>query len=207
MTAGPGAFAFAPRGVHHTLANRSAAAARYLLICTPAGFERRFEAEPARARARDDHRSATRSAPPVPRTPRCPAPRPGRCGSCSTAPRAASVVGIVDNDLPGGAAGPYLHSHGFDEAFCVLAGTPTFQLGDRLTTARAGDVVFAPRGVAHTFTNRDGADARMLIVMTEAGFERVFARRAAERAGVEPPAWADGPVPPVTREGPRIGDG
>lgn len=40
MTAGPGEVAFAPRGVHHPLANRTDAPARYLLVCAPAGFER-----------------------------------------------------------------------------------------------------------------------------------------------------------------------
>jgi len=39
-TAGPGKLAFAAGGVPHTLANRSEAPARYLLICAPAGFER-----------------------------------------------------------------------------------------------------------------------------------------------------------------------
>jgi mannose-6-phosphate isomerase-like protein (cupin superfamily) len=39
-TAGPGELVFAPRGAVHTLANRSAKLARYLLVCTPGGFER-----------------------------------------------------------------------------------------------------------------------------------------------------------------------
>src|SRR3954462_8125716 len=43
VTAGPGSTIFAPRGVHHTLANLSEAPAHSLLVCTPAGFERRFE--------------------------------------------------------------------------------------------------------------------------------------------------------------------
>jgi mannose-6-phosphate isomerase-like protein (cupin superfamily) len=38
-----GEVVFAPRGVHHTLANPSGAEAHYLLVCTPAGFERRFD--------------------------------------------------------------------------------------------------------------------------------------------------------------------
>jgi quercetin dioxygenase-like cupin family protein len=49
-TKGPGELSFAPRNVAHTLANQSDAPARYLLICTPAGFERhwaRSEAEAA----------------------------------------------------------------------------------------------------------------------------------------------------------------
>jgi mannose-6-phosphate isomerase-like protein (cupin superfamily) len=39
---GPGELAFAPRGVAHTLANFGDAPARYVLVCTPAGFERYF---------------------------------------------------------------------------------------------------------------------------------------------------------------------
>lgn len=43
LTARPGDFAFAPRGSHHALANLSDVPARYLLICTPGGFERYFD--------------------------------------------------------------------------------------------------------------------------------------------------------------------
>jgi quercetin dioxygenase-like cupin family protein len=42
-TAGPGSLTFAPRNSIHTLANLGAAPARYLLVCTPGGFERRFD--------------------------------------------------------------------------------------------------------------------------------------------------------------------
>lgn len=43
LTKRPGQFAFAPRGSHHALANLTDAPARYLLVCTPAGFERYFD--------------------------------------------------------------------------------------------------------------------------------------------------------------------
>jgi quercetin dioxygenase-like cupin family protein len=36
---------FVARGVHHTLANLAAGPARYLLVCTPGGFEQRFGPE------------------------------------------------------------------------------------------------------------------------------------------------------------------
>jgi quercetin dioxygenase-like cupin family protein len=49
-TARPGTATFAPRGVHHTLANCADAPARYLLVSTPGGFERMFK----RLRARVD---------------------------------------------------------------------------------------------------------------------------------------------------------
>jgi mannose-6-phosphate isomerase-like protein (cupin superfamily) len=46
--AGPGTMTFAPRGTHHTLANCADVPARYLLTCTPAGFERMFKRLAAR---------------------------------------------------------------------------------------------------------------------------------------------------------------
>ena len=41
-TAGPGEVVFAPRGAVHTFANHGTEPARYLLVITPAGFERYF---------------------------------------------------------------------------------------------------------------------------------------------------------------------
>ncbi len=38
-----------------------------------------------------------------------------------------------------------------------------------------------------------------------AGFERYFARLAAERQGVDPPDWSLQPLPPVEILGPQIG--
>jgi mannose-6-phosphate isomerase-like protein (cupin superfamily) len=98
-----------------------------------------------------------------------------------------------------------MHHHDFDELFYVLDGELTFQLGTELVTRRAGELAFARRGAHHTFANLSGAPGRQLIVCTPAGFERYFARMAAERAGVEPPAWARRPTPEVTRVGPPIG--
>ena len=43
VTARPGQLAFAARGRHHTLANLGSVPARYVLTCTPAGFERYFD--------------------------------------------------------------------------------------------------------------------------------------------------------------------
>ena len=44
VTKGAGEVAFAVRGVHHTFANLSDAPAAYLVVCTPSGFERYFDA-------------------------------------------------------------------------------------------------------------------------------------------------------------------
>ena len=48
--------------------------------------------------------------------------------------------------------------------------------------------------MAHAFANHADAAARTLIVCTPAGFERHFARIAAEQAGVAVPDWAMGPL-------------
>ena len=100
--------------------------------------------------------------------------------------------------------GPALHHHDFDEAFYVLEGELTFQLHDQLRTVGPGEIVFVPRGAPHTFANLSDAPARQLIVCTPAGFERYFARMAAEREGTDPPEWALQPIPEVTRVGPPI---
>jgi quercetin dioxygenase-like cupin family protein len=103
-----------------------------------------------------------------------------------------------------GGGRPPLHRHDFDEAFYVLDGELTFQLGEERFVRGAGELAFAPRGVPHTYANLSGAQAHALIVITPAGFERYFARLAAERSGGEPPAWARRPVPDVTALGPPL---
>jgi mannose-6-phosphate isomerase-like protein (cupin superfamily) len=112
-------------------------------------------------------------------------------------------VSVIET-APGPGAGPHLHHHEFDETFYVLHGELTFQLRDEFVLAGPGDAVFAPRGVPHTFANLSGAPARQLIVCTPAGFERYFARMAAELQGTDPPDWAMQPIPEVTRVGPPI---
>jgi mannose-6-phosphate isomerase-like protein (cupin superfamily) len=116
------------------------------------------------------------------------------------------VVSIIDNTVPANWPGPFLHKHDFDEAFYVLEGELTFQLGEEFRSATPGDLVFAPADAVHTFANLSDAPARYLIVITPGGFERYFERMAAKNAGVEPPAWALEPYPETVVVGPRIPD-
>ena len=104
-------------------------------------------------------------------------------------------------------AGPPLHTHDFDEAYCVLEGELIFQVEDDLVTKGAGELSFAARNVAHTLANHSDAPARYLLVCTPAGFERHWARVAADAAGIEPPEWALQPIPEVTVVGPQIAQG
>jgi quercetin dioxygenase-like cupin family protein len=116
-------------------------------------------------------------------------------------------VAMVEIDASPERQGPSLHHHDFDEAFYVVEGELTFQLGDELVTRGAGEVAFAPRGVPHTYANLSGAHARAVLVCTPAGFERYFDRIAARIRGVDPPPEASGPIPDVVTVGPPISGG
>jgi mannose-6-phosphate isomerase-like protein (cupin superfamily) len=218
-TAGPNTLVFAPGNTPHTLANRGEDEARYLLVCTPAGFERYFDrlaadaagVEPP-AEARGPIPETTIDGPRIgeredaPRPARLP-PSRGRINVLVRSEQSAGRVAIMDNVVGAGWPGPRLHHHGFDELFHVLGGELTFQLGDQLVTRRSGELAFAPRGAHHTFANLGSADARTLIICTPAGFERYFARTAAEQEGVDPPDWAQQPTPAVTTVGTQITPG
>jgi mannose-6-phosphate isomerase-like protein (cupin superfamily) len=67
VTIGAGELAFAPGGEPHTFTNRAASDARYLIVCTPAGFEREFARRAARKEGVDPPEWALQEIPPVTR--------------------------------------------------------------------------------------------------------------------------------------------
>jgi quercetin dioxygenase-like cupin family protein len=113
-------------------------------------------------------------------------------------------VSVTEIVVPPHTAGPPLHTHDFDEAFYMLEGELIFQVDDALVKKGAGELSFAARNVAHTLANHSDGPARYVLVCTPAGFERHWARVAADAAGVEPPQWALQPIPEVTVVGPQI---
>jgi quercetin dioxygenase-like cupin family protein len=72
----------------------------------------------------------------------------------------ATISLILDHSEPG--QGPRLHRHPYDETWVVIEGNLTFQLGDQRHTVEPGDVVIAPPGAAHKFTN-DGPGRSHLV--------------------------------------------
>ncbi len=113
-------------------------------------------------------------------------------------------VSVVEILVPAHAGGPPLHTHDFDEVFYLLEGELIFQVEEALATKGAGEFSFAPRNVPHTLANHSDAPARYVLICTPAGFERHWARVAAEAAGVKPPRWALQSIPEVTVVGPQI---
>ena len=84
---------------------------------------------------------------------------------------------------------PPLHVHSEeDEAWFVLEGELTFQVGDRTCSAATGSFVWAPRGLPHTF-RVDSPTARVLALAVPGRFDR-FVRatgRPAEEPTLPPP--------------------
>lgn len=95
---------------------------------------------------------------------------------------------------------PPLHiHHREDEAWYILDGQMTFHVASKVLLATAGSFVFAPRGIAHTFTV-DIEPTRVLVMATPAGFERFALELGIPAESESPPA--DLAVPPPTVLGP-----
>jgi quercetin dioxygenase-like cupin family protein len=101
----------------------------------------------------------------------------------------ADGVSIIEHHLPYGDSPPmHMHRHE-DEIFHLIEGEMRFRLGDADVTARAGQTVVAPRGIAHSYRVESPAGARCLTMTTGIGFEslvRGASRPAAARALPEP---------------------
>jgi mannose-6-phosphate isomerase-like protein (cupin superfamily) len=67
--------------------------------------------------------------------------------------------------------GPDLHRHPYAEIFVVHSGQARFDLNDAALTAGAGDVVIAPAGAAHRFTNTGPGELSMTCIHTSAEME------------------------------------
>ncbi|HEY3855724.1 MAG TPA: cupin domain-containing protein [Verrucomicrobiae bacterium] len=83
------------------------------------------------------------------------------------------VSAVESHDLPGGGPPPHIH-HREDETFQILKGEYEWTVGEKTFVARAGDTIFAPRGIPHTYRYVGQAPGRLMCVITPAGFERFF---------------------------------
>lgn len=74
---------------------------------------------------------------------------------------------------PGGGPPPHIHSRE-EEAFFVIEGEITFQVGDKRIVAKAGAFANMPVGTAHSFRNESEQQAKMIITVAPAGLEEMF---------------------------------
>lgn len=82
---------------------------------------------------------------------------------------------VVEHPIaPRGLAAP-VHLHTREDEFSfILEGRWGFQLGSDVVFAEPGDLVYKPRDVWHTFWNATDQPARLLEIISPAGFEQLF---------------------------------
>ena len=87
----------------------------------------------------------------------------------------AAAVSVFEVELGAGCLSGPLHVHDYEDGISyVLEGRLTFQVGDELFTASAGEVVLMPRGVRHTFWNPGPDSAKALDIVTPGGLENYY---------------------------------
>jgi len=115
--------------------------------------------------------------------PRIVGPRDGKAGFLGTIGVRFMLDGVDAGDrfsvvehpmAPRALAGP-LHRHTREDEYSfVLEGKMGALLGDDVVIAKAGDFVFKPRNQWHTFWNAGDEPARILEIISPAGFEEFF---------------------------------
>ena len=101
---------------------------------------------------------------------------------------------LVEHPMSPHALGAPLHRHAREDEYSyVLEGHVGALLGDEVLTASPGDLIFKPRNQWHTFWNAGDEPARILEIISPAGFEGFF-RELVDLGGVtraEPQILAD----------------
>jgi mannose-6-phosphate isomerase-like protein (cupin superfamily) len=86
---------------------------------------------------------------------------------------------LVEHPLPPRSLGSPVHTHHHEDEYSfVLEGRIGVQLGDENLVAGPGDLVIKPRGVPHAFWNAGDEPARLLEMISPAGFEDYFREMA-----------------------------
>ena len=82
---------------------------------------------------------------------------------------------LVEHPMSARALGAPLHRHEREDEYSfVLEGRVGALLGDHVLEAGPGDLVFKPRHQWHTFWNAGEEPARILEIISPAGFEQYF---------------------------------
>lgn len=91
--------------------------------------------------------------------------------------RTGGGFSVVEHPLSPRALAAPLHRHSREDEYSfVLEGRMGGLLGDEVVEAGPGDLVFKPRNEWHTFWNAGDGPARILEIISPAGFERYFER-------------------------------
>src|SRR5262245_52900701 len=101
---------------------------------------------------------------------------------------------LVEHPMSARALAAPIHRHTREDEYSyVLEGSIGALLGDAVVIGKQGDLIFKPRNQWHTFWNAGDEPARILEIISPAGFENFF-RELVDLGGVataEPHALAD----------------
>jgi quercetin dioxygenase-like cupin family protein len=89
---------------------------------------------------------------------------------------------IEQNNEPGVGIPPHVHENE-DEVFQVLSGQVEMNVGDKTTTLQAGDLIFCPKGVSHSWKVVGEEKARAMLSVFPSGLEGMFRELAELPAG------------------------
>jgi mannose-6-phosphate isomerase-like protein (cupin superfamily) len=107
---------------------------------------------------------------------------------------ASQRFSLVEHPMSARALAAPLHRHSREDEYSfVLEGRVGALLGDEVVVGAPGDLIFKPRGQWHTFWNADEKPARLLEIISPAGFEEYF-RELVELGGstrMQPQARAE----------------
>jgi quercetin dioxygenase-like cupin family protein len=88
---------------------------------------------------------------------------------------AGERLSLVEHPMPARALAAPLHRHTREDEYSyVLEGRVGALLGDDVLVGGPGDLIFKPRNQWHTFWNAGDEPARILEIISPAGFERFF---------------------------------
>jgi quercetin dioxygenase-like cupin family protein len=95
---------------------------------------------------------------------------------------------LVEHPMPPRALAAPLHRHSREDEYSfVLEGRVGAQLGEEVAYGEVGDLIFKPRDQWHTFWNAGDAPARILEIISPAGFEGYFEQLVDLPTDSEPP--------------------
>lgn len=86
---------------------------------------------------------------------------------------------------------PHTHTKE-DEAFLILEGEATYTVGDRTFPVKAGDVLFLPRNIQHSFKIQTETLETMML-LTPGGFENYFIEMSKPAGALNLPPIPQGP--------------
>ena len=106
----------------------------------------------------------------------------------ATAADTGGLMTIIEMTEAPNAEAPWHVHHREDEAFWILEGDVTIEVGDASFRCHAGDYAFGPRDVPHRYSIGDKG-CRMLFICTPGGFEKLVRQMSvpAESRTLPPP--------------------